>query len=72
MTRRMASLAVLVALLLLTILTLKQNIKPVKAEPGCVTIKVQYLDGCPRSGADVVKIDPPPTTGLGTAGDACM
>ena len=36
------------------------------AQSGCVVVTVKYQDGCPRSGASVSKIDPPPTQGLGT------
>jgi hypothetical protein len=36
---------------------------------GCVIIRCQYKDGCPRSGADVRKIDPSPTTILGSTNE---
>jgi hypothetical protein len=39
------------------------------AQAGCVVIKVQYQDGCPRSGATVDKIDPPPTLPLGISNE---
>jgi len=39
------------------------------AQAGCVAIKVQYQDGCPRSGADVTKISPSPTIPLGTTNE---
>jgi len=48
----MLSAAVL-ALTLAGTLTWTTNIQPVKANPGTVTIRVQYLDGCPRSSAIV-------------------
>jgi len=37
---------------------------------GCVVIRVQYLDSFPRSGADVDRIDPPPTVSLGTSNES--
>jgi parallel beta-helix repeat protein len=37
---------------------------------GCVVIRVQYLDGAPRSGADVFKISPQPTVDLGTTNES--
>jgi len=37
---------------------------------GCVTIRVQYLDGSPRPGAVVARIDPPPTLPLGTSNES--
>ena len=53
MKKKMAGLAILVVSLLLVMSTLTLNIQPAKANPGCITIKVQYQDGCPRSGAFV-------------------
>ena len=37
---------------------------------GCVTIRVQYLDGSPRPGAVIARIDPPPTLPLGTSNES--
>jgi hypothetical protein len=37
---------------------------------GCVVIKCQYLDGGPRSGAAVAKIDPSPTIPLGVSNES--
>jgi hypothetical protein len=36
---------------------------------GCVVITVNYMDGYPRSGADVLKVDPKPDAELGTTGE---
>ncbi len=38
-------------------------------QAGCVTIKVQYQDSCPRYDASVRKIWPSPTIGLGTTNE---
>jgi len=36
---------------------------------GCVVIRVQYLDGNPRSNCEVIKFEPSPDVDLGTTGE---
>jgi len=48
----MLSAAVL-ALILASTLTWTINIRQIKANPGSITIRVRYLDGCPRYNAEV-------------------
>jgi len=61
---------IMLTLLLIGMLTLTFNTQPAKANPGFVTIKVQYKDGYPREGAHVFKVDPSPEIYLGTTNES--